>query len=303
MDGRESLMSFVNSKVVRFREGLRIRGRWVWRGWAESAQIRFLPGLAIFAGILVTTAVLVWYACATRMSLGFGALCVSGVSLAGLALLGRRLLDEAKFSESDPRRNLFLGIATVVPGLALAVVGLSAAPLGALVTTLVTLATAAAVAQWNAAELDTRIKGLQAAARRWFHGQTQEKELMVDSVFELPMRASRRSAESAGDMHPIQWMQRTVDGRGAERLEGVMQVDFPAGQSTVTVHVAFCPPFQRTPAFHCQVPANPGVRLRASVAYPYGARVELKRTGSPSEPLTVELEFDAQSSLELRRAA
>ncbi|MCY2965209.1 MAG: hypothetical protein NT069_16520 [Planctomycetota bacterium] len=303
MDGRESLMSFVSAKVGRFREGMRIRGRWVWRVWADSAHVRFLPGLSIFAGILVATVVLVWHAWATRMSLGFGALCVSVVSLAGLALMGRRLLDEAKFADSDRRRNLFLGVATAVPGIALAVVGFGATPLGALVAALVTLATAAAVAQWNAAELETRIKGLQATALRWIHGQTQEKELMVDSVFELPTHASRRSAESAGDMHPVQWMQRAVDGRGAERLEGVMQVDFPAGQSTVTVHVAFCPPFQRTPAFHCQVPANPGVRLRASVAYPYGARVELKRTSSTTEPLTVELEFDAQSSLELRRAA
>jgi hypothetical protein len=99
---------------------------------------------------------------------------------------------------------------------------------------------------------------------------------------------------------PMMRMSRYVTADGADRLEGTTWAEFHPGQKVVAVHVAFCPPFIRSPTLVCSADSA-NARVGLTTVYPYGARVELKRSGSVADSLQVAVTF--QATLESAQSA
>ena len=63
-------------------------------------------------------------------------------------------------------------------------------------------------------------------------------------------------------------LSREADGR--QRLDGWVRVCLAVGQRTDAVHVAFCPPFPRTPELSWEQVAGPAARIQTAQLVPYG---------------------------------
>jgi hypothetical protein len=87
---------------------------------------------------------------------------------------------------------------------------------------------------------------------------------------------------------------RAPDGR--EVLAGWVRVPMAAGQRSANVHVAFCPPFARTPKLSVEQLAGPEARIKIVQLLPYGARFDLKLAGFSQEAATVLLQFSAETA-------
>lgn len=101
------------------------------------------------------------------------------------------------------------------------------------------------------------------------------------------------SRASALEHDAVHWMGRTVEADGTERLQGSTVADFASGQKQTIVHLAFCPPFAATPEFSCDSGTDSACRLKVAAVYPYGARIELKRTEAGDEPAKVQIRYAA----------
>jgi hypothetical protein len=86
----------------------------------------------------------------------------------------------------------------------------------------------------------------------------------------------------------------TVDG--GEIMTGWLRVPFVSGQRNATVHLAFCPPFQRTPRVSIRQTEGPTARIKTVQVLPFGARFDLKLSVQMDCALNVLLEFTAQSA-------
>ena len=85
--------------------------------------------------------------------------------------------------------------------------------------------------------------------------------------------------------HVTQQVTRLVEPDGTERVVGWMRVSFESGQRLASVHLAFCPPFARTPEAALERLEGPEVRIKRVQVFPYGARFDLK-LGEPAEHAT-----------------
>jgi hypothetical protein len=72
-------------------------------------------------------------------------------------------------------------------------------------------------------------------------------------------------------------------------------VPLSAGQRSSSVHVAFCPPFARTPKVALQQLDGPPARIRTVQLLPYGVRFDLKLAAVSEAAQSLLLEFSAQS--------
>lgn len=115
-------------------------------------------------------------------------------------------------------------------------------------------------------------------------------------------KADSSPTESKEGGESGQWLRRFQNVAGHECLEGTAVGEFAAGRKQTVVHIAFCPPFESIPKFTCEASGD-GVRARVAAVYPYGVRIELKRTGDCTEPSRVEIEFAATNDGSARAVA
>lgn len=100
-------------------------------------------------------------------------------------------------------------------------------------------------------------------------------------------------SETGSDVaHGSQWQRRHTEGPLNDCLTGMTCAEFAAGRKQTVVHVAFCPPFSVVPRFTCEA-SDVAARCRVAAVYPYGARIEVKRTGDCTERARVAIEFTA----------
>jgi hypothetical protein len=97
----------------------------------------------------------------------------------------------------------------------------------------------------------------------------------------------------AGDV--IQQLVRTRLSDGSERLAGWLRVGLAPGQRSANVHVAFCPPFARSPRIHIEQREGPAARVKEGQLLPYGARLDLKLAQAAETATTVVLEILVQA--------
>lgn len=102
--------------------------------------------------------------------------------------------------------------------------------------------------------------------------------------------------EAVGDEGLAQRFDRSRGSAGEDLLTGFTLVEFAAGQRQANVHLAFSPGFAGIPVVTC-VPADESpVRIKITVTYPYGVRLECKRNGDAGESLQARLLVTAQSA-------
>jgi hypothetical protein len=91
----------------------------------------------------------------------------------------------------------------------------------------------------------------------------------------------------------LQQLTRSRAADGGELLSGWLRVPLAAGQRTANLHVAFCPPFARTPRVSVQQIDGPEARVKAVQTLPYGVRFDLKVVDEDVEASTLLLQFSA----------
>lgn len=111
-------------------------------------------------------------------------------------------------------------------------------------------------------------------------------DLEADSGEELPEETPEQEEASL-------WMKRSHGNDRADSLEGMTVAEFLPRQKQITVHLAFCPPFRQTPELVCTPVEDDSVRAKVGVVYPYGARIDLKRSGPATDHATLHIHFSA----------
>jgi hypothetical protein len=111
------------------------------------------------------------------------------------------------------------------------------------------------------------------------------------------------SAESAaGSLGPppeadvVQQFTRSRAADGSEAIAGWLRVPLAAGQRTTSAHVAFCPPFPKTPYLEVEQLDGPEVRVKTGQLLAHGVRFDLKLSQAWEEPVGVLLQFSARSA-------
>ncbi len=107
-----------------------------------------------------------------------------------------------------------------------------------------------------------------------------------------PETAFDSSAIPPGDV--LQQLTRSLSNDGVEQLAGWLRMPFSVGQRTASVHVAFCPPFSKTPELSVEQLDGPTARIKTAQLLPHGARLDLKLAATAEEPSAVLLKFSAR---------
>lgn len=110
-----------------------------------------------------------------------------------------------------------------------------------------------------------------------------------------PLDESEKSVEhdeSAHDEDVTQWMSRRMTDDG-ELVEGWLRIEFPAGQREATAHVSFCPPLSGPPEIETEDLDGADLEIRVGTAFPFGARLTVRRSGSTSQASSVRIGFVA----------
>jgi hypothetical protein len=94
----------------------------------------------------------------------------------------------------------------------------------------------------------------------------------------------------------LQQLTRSRAANGADQLAGWLRTRFSAGQRTGSIHVAFCPPFAKTPELAVVQHEGPEARIKTAQLLPYGARLDLKLAAAAEQPASVLLHFSARSA-------
>jgi hypothetical protein len=96
-----------------------------------------------------------------------------------------------------------------------------------------------------------------------------------------------------------QQLTRSRQSDGREVLAGWLRVPMAAGQRSANVHVAFCPPFARTPRVEVAQLDGPSARIKTVQVLPFGARFDLKLAAFSDEAAAVLLQFSAEAAASL----
>ena len=94
----------------------------------------------------------------------------------------------------------------------------------------------------------------------------------------------------------LQHLTRSRTAEGVEQLSGWLRMPFVAGQRTANIHVAFCPPFAKTPGLEVEQRDGPTARIKTAQVLPHGARLDLKLAQASETPVAVVLEFAARGA-------
>lgn len=263
-------------------------------GWAEG----LLSGAASAGvGLLVVTAALLGWrrmdGAMTRPLDAAGLLIAAATLAAGAGLVRWALWFSRR--QRPPHRPAIFGSAA----LSVAVVGVAVAmslpgspPLGL-------------AALWLFVGVE-ELWGLRPATWKWWPGRGASAPVCAPSL---------RAEETQGVTGPAAWpegsaaeppaenvsqqLTRSRASDGTETLTGFLRVPLAAGQRNSSVHLAFCPPFGRTPRVSLQQLAGPEMRIKVAQVLPYGARCDLKLVGMSEAAAVVLLRFTAVADAEI----
>jgi len=134
------------------------------------------------------------------------------------------------------------------------------------------------------------------SSRRSPPAEARQPSVAVDQVApptkELPLHGIPSGEHPADDV--LQQLTRTRQADGTDRLGGWVRARFGPGQRTESVHLAFCPPFERVPRLEVSHRGGPPVRVKTGQLLAHGARLDLKLAATAERPEWVLLEFTAE---------
>jgi hypothetical protein len=91
----------------------------------------------------------------------------------------------------------------------------------------------------------------------------------------------------------LQQVTRCRDNQGYESVVGTLLAEFEPTERIATVHVAFCPPFERLPYVEAEAIDGPSATIKVAQVLHNGARLEVRRDEFLSGPSIILLEFAA----------
>lgn len=112
-------------------------------------------------------------------------------------------------------------------------------------------------------------------------------------VVQTSHRPHPAAADTAGQTEVLSELQRRSSVSGADVLEGQLTAVFAAGARQTVLHVPFIPPFAEVPRVECEVADGSDSRIKVGTVFPYGVRLELKRSTPDLPELHVTLEIYA----------
>ncbi len=137
-------------------------------------------------------------------------------------------------------------------------------------------------AWWNALGLDRRLRSLGTAL-----GAHDDLEAV---------RKRGQAPHILCETDVLQEFVRSRQPGGAELLSGWMRVPLAPGQRSAAVHLAFCPPFVRTPTITVAQQEGPAARVKEVQVLPFGARLDLKLAQATETSASVLLEIVVQAT-------
>jgi len=118
-----------------------------------------------------------------------------------------------------------------------------------------------------------------------------------DSIREPDSRADQIDLEmqhTETNQHLLMQQSRSIDADGRDCLTGMLEGQFVPGQKQLMLHLQFQPPFPNTPTLDMHLLDDVDVRLKLGALYPYGARIEARRSGNAESGFHFQIEYCAQ---------
>lgn len=256
---------------------------------------------------------------ARRLAGALAVVMVTGLVLASLTLISRR----AAGSLAIPLPAAALAATGVVAAVAAAAsrwlafdaessIKLTAARRWMVfIPTVAKIALAAAVSLPNSSPVGLTMLWIAVTAEEvWFWRRSRRLHGLPNiERFRLPTPRSGRVREdrvepqkphSATTLPPpsndvVQRLIRTRSAAGIDRIEGWLKATAQPGERTFSLHVAFCPPFERVPQFTAIQSSGPPARVRPVQLLPYGIRLEVKLSEPRGDRSAIVVEFSAES--------
>ena len=211
--------------------------------------------------------------------------------VANLISLTANQLFHSSSSSSKRWTQLIAGIATLVPPAMLGTILLpDETPLGAL--WLVSLFLTSAIVMLKIgrnADLRAR-KAAVSVGDAESEEQRKSERKTIDLEYEPPADVT-------------QWLTRRTLQTGDDCVEGLVRVEFAADEKQTVVHLPFSPPFSHSPEVDCEFEGIDNCRARVTTVHPFGARIELRRSGECETPESGQLQFCATCATQRERAA
>ena len=108
----------------------------------------------------------------------------------------------------------------------------------------------------------------------------------------IPTRRTSPAIESDKTAeHVLQQLTRSRTADGCEAIRGTLVAEFAPGERTATLHVAFCPPFERLPSVEAEAIDSSACDVKLAQVLHQGARLEarLSRASSAAQHVTIEI--------------
>jgi len=125
-----------------------------------------------------------------------------------------------------------------------------------------------------------------------------EEDEAAGSSPELAEEEEGEGEEEGDDLPPPDVSQKWTRQRlpdGSDVLSAWHRLEFSPGQTHQTVHLPFCPAFDRPPMVEAQIIEGPAGKVKVSRVWGFGARLEVRLTESLDEPSEVVILTVAQS--------
>jgi hypothetical protein len=84
---------------------------------------------------------------------------------------------------------------------------------------------------------------------------------------------------------------------GHEAIRGELVAEFPTGERQVTLHVAFCPPFELLPHVDVNIADDSDATVKVTQFLHNGTQLEVRLSEPAEEPIRVTIEFFASETV------
>jgi len=112
--------------------------------------------------------------------------------------------------------------------------------------------------------------------------------------FGLPNKAGEEAAAGEEpEEQLVQQLTRAKAADGADVLRGSLYAAFPSGGRAVSIHVAFCPPFEERPRIEFRQTGGPAARIKLAQLLAFGARFDIKLPTPAQGDETIALDISA----------
>jgi hypothetical protein len=112
--------------------------------------------------------------------------------------------------------------------------------------------------------------------------------------FGLPNKAGEEAAEGEEpEEQLVQQLTRAKTADGADVLRGSLYAAFPIGGRAMSIHVAFCPPFEERPRIEFRQTGGPAARIKLAQLLAFGARFDIKLPTPAQGDETIALDISA----------